>query len=84
MSLALLTDLSSSSWLILAMPNFQAEFDVMNSLTMLDNPSFLADQKFGPGSGYLNYYLYNWRTAKVSGGFPDDRSGTSGVGLVML
>jgi len=62
----------------------QAEFDVMNSLTMLDNASFLEDQKFGPGSGYLNYYLYNWRTAKVSGGHPADRSGTSGVGLVML
>lgn len=26
----------------------------MNSLTMLDNNAFLADQKFGPGDGYLS------------------------------
>lgn len=29
----------------------------MNSLTMLDNNSFLADQKFGAGDGYLSSSL---------------------------
>ncbi|CED82593.1 n-myristoyl transferase [Phaffia rhodozyma] len=56
-----------------------ADFDVVNSLTGLDNNSFLAHHKFGPGDGYLNYYLYNWRTPTVTGGYPDDRSGTSEI-----
>lgn len=31
-----------------------------------------------------DYYLYNYRAEKISGGFPDDRTGSSGVGVVML
>jgi glycylpeptide N-tetradecanoyltransferase len=36
----------------------QNKFDVFNALTLLDNPLFLEDQKFGPGDGQLHYYLY--------------------------
>ncbi|KAG8814419.1 glycylpeptide N-tetradecanoyltransferase [Serendipita sp. 400] len=63
----------------------QAKFDVFNALTLMDNPLFLADLKFGSGDGLLNYYLYNWRTAPLAGieavdGVPAGR----GVGVVML
>ncbi|KAF2691622.1 N-myristoyl transferase [Lentithecium fluviatile CBS 122367] len=63
-------------------------FDVVNSLTLLDNPLFLEDQRFGAGDGSLHYYLYNYRAAPLPGGI-DARSQSSekhmgGVGLVML
>lgn len=68
-------------------PN-QADFDVFNGLTLLDNPLFLEDQRFGAGDGSLHYYLYNYRAAPISGGI-DARNQSSikhmgGVGLVML
>lgn len=43
-------------------------FDVVNSLTTLDNNLFLTDLKFGPGDGFLRWYLYNWRTRPIAGG----------------
>lgn len=46
----------------------QQNFDVVNALSLLDNPLFLAEQKFGPGDGRLHYYLYNWRTERLRGG----------------
>lgn len=63
----------------------QAKFDVFNALTLMDNPLFLADLKFGSGDGLLNFYLYNWRTPPLAGiesvdGVPIGR----GVGVVML
>ncbi|KAF7294860.1 Glycylpeptide N-tetradecanoyltransferase [Mycena indigotica] len=63
----------------------QAKLDVFNALTLMDNVSFLQDHKFGVGDGFLNFYLYNWRTAKLAGvtsegGVPAGR----GVGVVML
>ncbi|KAI8989663.1 N-myristoyl transferase [Trametes punicea] len=62
-----------------------AEFDVFNAMTLMDNVSFLQDLKFGQGDGLLNFYLYNWRTAPLAGlsavgGTPAGR----GVGVVML
>lgn len=33
-------------------------FDVVNCLTVMDNPLFLQDQKFGPGDGFLRFYLF--------------------------
>ena len=66
----------------------QAEFDVFNALTHLDNPLFLENQKFGPGDGQLHYYLYNYRTAPIAGGINKakqvDEMHAGGVGLVML
>ncbi|KAF2034345.1 N-myristoyl transferase [Setomelanomma holmii] len=65
-----------------------AGFDVFNALTLLDNPLFLEDQRFGAGDGSLHYYLYNYRAAPITGGI-DARNQSSakqmgGVGLVML
>ncbi|KAL9103477.1 MAG: hypothetical protein Q9163_001473 [Psora crenata] len=63
-------------------------FDVFNALTLLDNPLFLEQQKFGPGDGQLHYYLYNYRTAPIAGGVDMknniDASKRGGVGVVML
>jgi len=61
---------------------------VFNALTLLDNPLFLEDQRFGAGDGNLHYYLYNYRAAPLPGGI-DQRGMASaktmgGVGLVML
>ncbi|KAJ9479104.1 Glycylpeptide N-tetradecanoyltransferase [Pseudozyma hubeiensis] len=43
-------------------------FDVVNCVTVMDNPLFLQEQKFGPGDGFLRFYLFNWRTKPVAGG----------------
>ncbi|KAG0336242.1 Glycylpeptide N-tetradecanoyltransferase 2 [Podila humilis] len=58
--------------LILARLN---DFDVFNALNLMDNALFTENLKFGPGDGYLHYYLYNWRCRDVDSGK---------VGLVML
>ncbi|KAF2022053.1 glycylpeptide N-tetradecanoyltransferas-like protein [Aaosphaeria arxii CBS 175.79] len=63
-------------------------FDVFNALTLLDNPLFLEEQRFGAGDGSLHYYLYNYRAQPLPGGI-DARNQSSdkhmgGVGLVML
>jgi len=65
-----------------------ADFDVFNALTLLDNPLFLEDLKFGAGDGQLHYYLFNWRTAPIMGGvdkrnLPDEKC-RYGMGMVML
>lgn len=43
--------------LILARDN---NADVFNCLDIMDHAGLLRDLKFGPGDGYLRYYLYNW------------------------
>ncbi|CAO3681504.1 unnamed protein product [Umbelopsis ramanniana] len=53
----------------------QADFDVFNALNLMDNSMFIDDLKFGPGDGYLNYYLYNWKCRDIK---------PHKVGLVML
>ncbi|KAF2109293.1 glycylpeptide N-tetradecanoyltransferase [Lophiotrema nucula] len=63
-------------------------FDVFNALTLLDNPLFLEQQRFGAGDGQLHYYLYNYRAAPLGGGvdrnnLPSDKH-MRGIGLVML
>lgn len=63
--------------------------DVFNALTSQDNVLFLDDLKFGHGDGFLNYYLFNWRTFPISGGIIQDSKEydlvhRSGVGVVML
>jgi glycylpeptide N-tetradecanoyltransferase len=67
---------------------YKANFDVMNALTLLDNPLFLTQQKFGPGDGRLHYYLYNYRTTGIPGGMNEAQSADEklggGVGVVML
>ncbi len=60
----------------------------MNALTLMDNPLFLEEQKFGPGDGQLHYYLFNYRTAPIAGGVnarnEADERFTGGIGMVML
>ncbi|KAF9586122.1 glycylpeptide N-tetradecanoyltransferase [Lunasporangiospora selenospora] len=58
--------------LILAVQN---NFDVFNALNLLDNDLFTENLSFGPGDGYLHFYLYNWRCRDVN---------SDKVGLVML
>ncbi|EPQ28528.1 uncharacterized protein PFL1_03832 [Pseudozyma flocculosa PF-1] len=43
-------------------------FDVVNCLTVMDNSLFLQEQKFGPGDGFLRFYLFNWRVLPIAGG----------------
>nr|GAT53247.1 N-myristoyl transferase [Mycena chlorophos] len=63
----------------------QAKLDVFNALTLMDNVPILADLKFGVGDGFLNFYLYNWRTAKLSGLTQEgDTPPGRGIGVVML
>ncbi|KJA27116.1 hypothetical protein HYPSUDRAFT_131980, partial [Hypholoma sublateritium FD-334 SS-4] len=62
-----------------------AGFDVFNALTLMDNMPILPELKFGLGDGFLNFYLYNWRTPVLAGmnsegGVPAGR----GIGVVML
>ncbi|KAJ3766611.1 N-myristoyl transferase [Lentinula raphanica] len=62
-----------------------AKFDVFNALTMMDNDLFLKELRFAVGNGFLNFYLYNWRTAPLAGmkeenGVPVGR----GIGVVMV
>ncbi|KAK7204757.1 glycylpeptide N-tetradecanoyltransferase-like protein [Myxozyma melibiosi] len=63
-------------------------FDVFNALTLLDNPLFLEELKFGAGDGYLNYYVFNYKAFPIAGGMTPDRSldvaNRSGVAAVML
>ncbi|CAG8633125.1 35347_t:CDS:2 [Gigaspora margarita] len=49
--------------------------DVFNCLDLMENKLFIEDLKFGPGDGYLNYYMYNWRCKDMDSGK---------VGVVML
>jgi len=61
---------------------------VFNALTLLDNPLFLEELKFGMGDGFLNYYLFNYRAKSIHGGVKHggamDKELQSGIGLVML
>ena len=41
-------------------------FDVFNCVEIMNNQVFINDLQFGEGDGYLNYYLYNWKTAEMS------------------
>ena len=46
----------------------QHGFDVVNCLSGMDNALFASDLKFGPGDGFLRFYLFNWRVAPIAGG----------------
>lgn len=65
-----------------------AKFDVFNALTLLDNPLFLEEQRFGAGDGQLHYYLFNYRTTPILGGVDAKNQANEkfmgGVGVVML
>ncbi|PVF98877.1 N-myristoyl transferase [Serendipita vermifera] len=76
-----LTELLTDTMIVAA----QAKFDVFNALTLMDNPLFMPELKFGSGDGLLNYYLYNWRTPPLAGIEPvGDQPVGRGIGVVML
>lgn len=50
-------------------------FDVYNALALMENPSVFENLKFGPGDGYLHFYLYNWQCPQI-----EDHD----VGVIML
>ncbi|KAJ2156432.1 glycylpeptide N-tetradecanoyltransferase [Coemansia sp. RSA 552] len=52
-----------------------AGFDVVNCLDMMDNSLFASDLRFGPGDGFLRYYLFNYRARPID---------ANKVGFVML
>lgn len=64
------------------------KMDVFNALTSQDNNLFLDDLKFGPGDGFLNFYLFNYRAFPIRGGLKEDKTydivNRSNVGIVML
>lgn len=65
------------------------DVDVFNCLTSQDNTFFIKDSKFGSGDGFLNYYLFNYKTWPVHGGIDPQTKAvvedkTSGVGVVLL
>ncbi|KAF2664982.1 N-myristoyl transferase [Microthyrium microscopicum] len=64
------------------------KFDVVNALTLLDNPLFLEQQKWGPGDGKLHYYLFNYRASPIAGGLDArkqvEHNSQGGMGMVML
>jgi glycylpeptide N-tetradecanoyltransferase len=66
----------------------RAKLDVFNALSLMDNPLFLENQKFGPGDGQLHYYLFNYKANYIYGGVDKknqlDPGLSSGVGFVML
>ncbi|KAF7366922.1 Glycylpeptide N-tetradecanoyltransferase [Mycena sanguinolenta] len=63
----------------------RAKMDVFNAITLMDNVPILNDLKFGAGDGYLNFYLYNWRTAKLAGMEDEGEvKAGKGIGVVML
>ncbi|KAF9265466.1 N-myristoyl transferase [Marasmius fiardii PR-910] len=62
-----------------------AQFDVFNALTIMDNVPILSELKFGKGDGLLNFYLYNWRTSPLAGvNAVGDVPAGRGVGVVMV
>lgn len=63
--------------------------DVFNCLTSQDNPLFVQECKFGAGDGYLNYYLFNYKTLPIPGGIDSKtkevtHSQGSGIGVVLF
>lgn len=66
----------------------QAKMDVFNALTSQDNVLFLENLKFGPGDGFLNFYLFNYKAFPIASGLNKDKTydlkGRSKVGVVML
>lgn len=49
--------------------------DVFNALDVMENLMIMDSLKFGIGDGYLQYYLYNWRSPEKT---------SSEIGLVLL
>ncbi|KAK5963976.1 glycylpeptide N-tetradecanoyltransferase NMT1 PWA37_004316 [Arxiozyma heterogenica] len=66
----------------------EQKMDVFNALTSQDNCLFLDDLKFGPGDGFLNFYLFNYKALPIGNGLTEDKKydtvNRSNIGVVML
>lgn len=66
----------------------QFNVDVFNCLTTQDNPYFIKACKFGNGDGFLNYYLFNYKTFPIHGGINEKTKDVEkvggGIGVVLL
>lgn len=49
--------------------------DVFNALDAMENEKIFESLKFGPGDGWLQYYLYNWKCPSMN---------ASEIGLILL
>lgn len=49
--------------------------DVFNALDAMENKKVFENLKFGPGDGWLQYYLYNWKCPSMD---------ASEIGLILL
>ncbi len=49
--------------------------DVFNALDAMENGTIFQKLQFGPGDGWLQYYLYNWKCPTMN---------ASDVGLILL
>ena len=63
--------------------------DVFNCLTSQDNAYFIKKCKFGSGDGFLNFYLFNYKTWNIHGGIDHNtkevtENDPSGIGVVLL
>jgi len=47
---------------------YEEKCDLFNCLTSQDNNLFIEKQNFGMGSGFLNFYLFNYYSEKMNGG----------------
>lgn len=52
-------------------------FDVFNALNIMENEKFIEPLRFGPGDGYLRYYLFNWKLTTI-------QCAPEHIGVVML
>jgi glycylpeptide N-tetradecanoyltransferase len=50
----------------------RAKLDVLNSSSMMDNALFLKEQMFNVGTGYLYYYISNYRVNSVRSGMNEE------------
>lgn len=66
----------------------QFNVDVFNCLTSQDNPYFIKPCKFGNGDGFLNFYLFNYKTFPIHGGMDPNTKEVvhkkGGIGTVLL
>lgn len=64
-------------------------YDVFNTLTVMDNNLFMTDLKFKAGSGFLRYYLFNYKAFPMNGGIDSlgelkKTEKTGGVGVLLF
>lgn len=65
----------------------QKKCHVFNALSIMDNPMYLEDLKFGEGTGFLHYYLFNYRVYPIHSGIQDkvlEAPKAGGIGTLLM